>query len=76
MDEKLRHLLETESAEIEENPDAVVRSDSTVTRTSRPRTLQIRLSDEEYAQIQRIAEDRHLAPSTFARSVLLSHADR
>jgi len=71
MDEKLRHLLEVESAEIEANPDEVRNPESKPRRQSRPRVLQVRLTEAEYAALEREADQRHIPASTYARAVLL-----
>lgn len=71
MDEKLRRLLEEESAEIEANPDLVRNPDSRPRRPNRPRVLQVRLTEAEFEELQRDAESHHLPASTYARTVLL-----
>lgn len=68
---KLEQALE-EAAEVEKNPDRVVRSDVKVTRGhDRTRVLQIRLNEDEYAKLERLAKDQSVPVSTLARSYLL-----
>jgi hypothetical protein len=66
--DKLRQAID-ETAEVEKG--ATVRPDTTVSRPgkNRSRTLQIRLSDEEYQQLVAAAGDE--PASAFARSVLM-----
>ncbi|MFT4087790.1 MAG: DUF6290 family protein [Gordonia sp. (in: high G+C Gram-positive bacteria)] len=60
-----------EAAEIEDDPDRVVRADTKITRGARGRVLQVRLNDEEMAAIESLAEERGLPVSTLARDMLL-----
>ncbi|MFW0793966.1 CopG family transcriptional regulator [Gordonia sp. CPCC 205515] len=71
MGEKLRQAL-AESEEIERNPDAVVRTDTVITRGhNRTRTLQVRLNDAELQALESVAAHRNLPVSTVAREALL-----
>ncbi|HEY9314597.1 hypothetical protein [Williamsia sp.] len=71
MGKKLDDAL-AEARELEENPDAIVRSDTRVTRAN-GKTLQVRLTADEYAAIQELANRRALPVSTLAREVLLAY---
>lgn len=74
MTKKLSVLLDEEgdAAEAGERSDAVIRSEFRVTRGhDRARTLQIRLNDEELAELSALAEARGLPVSTVARQLLL-----
>ena len=64
---------EAEAAEIAEADQAsVARSDAKLTRGhDRARTLQIRLNEEELAELVALAKDRGLPVSTVARQLLL-----
>ena len=70
-------LLRSESDAIEANPDAPLTSETKVTRGhDRVKKLQIRLSEEEYRQVERAAEARGIPASTMARSLLLAEIDK
>lgn len=64
-----------ESEAVEQTPDRMVREDVKVTRgNGRSRVLQVRLNDEEYAELEALAAtlgDGGVPVSTAARSLLL-----
>ncbi len=71
MSDKLAAAL-AEADEIEADPDRVVRDDTLVTRGSkRDRTLQVRLTNDEYDELIEAAAAADLPASTLARSILL-----
>ena len=64
--------LAAEADAIDKNPDAPITDRSTVTRGhGRSRVLQIRLNDAELAELERLAKERNLPPSTVAREAVL-----
>lgn len=65
--------IRREAEASEQNPDAPERPGTTRTRgTPRGRTLQVRLTAEEFEQIQRLAEQAGIPASALARQILLS----
>ncbi len=69
----IEELLEAEGAAAEAGKDAPLKPDTKVSRGhGRARTLQVRLNDDEYAALERLAETRKLPASTVARSLLLT----
>ena len=72
---KLEDLLEAEAkaAEAAEaDQESPIRGDVKITRGhDRSRTLQIRLNDDELAELTALAQDRGLPVSTVARQLLL-----
>ena len=75
LDPRLDHELQTEAAHAEAaaeaDPEAEFPSEAVTTWPNRSRMLTLRLRQSEYDAIQRAAEQRHLPPSTLARSFLL-----
>ncbi len=75
LDPKLASELQTEAAHAEAaaeaDPEAEFPSGAVTTWPNRSRMLTLRLRQSEYDAIQRAAEQRHLPPSTLARSLLL-----
>lgn len=71
----LQELLDAEGAAAEAaeaDQESVRRTDAKVTRGhSRAKTLQIRLNEDELAELTALAEDRGLPVSTIARQLLL-----
>ena len=71
----LQELLDAEGAAAEAaetDQESVRRTDVKVTRGhSRAKTLQIRLNEDELAELTALAEDRGLPVSTIARQLLL-----
>lgn len=48
-----------------------------IARPNRPsRMFKVRLTDEQFAELQRLATEHHLPMSTMARSLLLERLDR
>jgi hypothetical protein len=69
----IEELLEAEGATAEANKDAPLKLGTKVSRGhGRARTLQVRLNEDEYAALDRLAEARRLPVSTAARSILLA----
>lgn len=67
----LAALIEAEGEAIEANPDAPITDETKVTRGHpKTRTLQVRLSPEEYEGLEKIADERGLPVSTVAREQL------
>lgn len=58
-------------AAAETNPEAEFPKDASASWPNRSRMLTLRLRQSEQDAIQRAAEQRHLPPSTLARSLLL-----
>ncbi|MDN5920079.1 MAG: hypothetical protein L0I76_34095 [Pseudonocardia sp.] len=51
--------------------------DTTITRPNQPsRMFNLRLTDEQFSELQALARDRHLPMSTMARSWLLERLDQ
>lgn len=74
MTKKLSALLKEEGDAVEaaERSGTMIRSDVKITRGhDRARTLQIRLNDDELAELSALAEARGLPVSTVARQLLL-----
>lgn len=75
LDPKLVRQLQQEAARAEAaamaDPEAEFPADTSISWPNRSRMLTLRLRQSEYDAIQRAAEQRHLPPSTLARSLLL-----
>jgi hypothetical protein len=75
LDPKLAKELQEEAsraeAAAEANPEAELPTNASITWPNRSRMLTLRLRQSEYEAIQRAAEQRHIPPSTLARSLLL-----
>lgn len=57
---------------VEDTPDAVLPAHVRVTRGhDRSRVLQVRLNEDEYRVLAKLADERHVPASTFARAMLL-----
>ena len=66
-------LIATEAEAAERNPDAPIKPGSKVARGhQRAKTLQVRLNDEEFDALTRLAEQRGLPVSTLARDLLMA----
>jgi hypothetical protein len=64
---------ESEQAEQNADPGAPLPEGTRVTRGhNRSRTLQVRLNEDEYEQLELLAKGRELPVSTVARSLLLA----
>lgn len=71
-DQSVASLLAEEAEAIDEDRDAPITEKSTVTRGHRrSKVLQIRLNDEELAELERLGETRGLPASTVAREAIL-----
>lgn len=72
---RLEDLLAAEAKAVEaaeSDQEAPIRGDVRITRGhGRARTLQIRLNDDELAELTALAQDRGLPVSTVARQLLL-----
>ena len=75
LDPKLAREVQDEAtraeAAAEANPEAEFPADASISWPNRTRMLTLRLRQSEYDAIQQAAEQRHLPPSTLARSLLL-----
>ncbi|HJT91929.1 MAG TPA: CopG family transcriptional regulator [Mycobacterium sp.] len=68
--------IAAEAEAIDNNRDAPITDKTTVTRGhGRSKVLQIRLNDDELAELERVAETRGLPPSTVAREAILRMLD-
>ncbi len=68
----IKELIEREAEASERNPDAPLKPGTRVTRGhGRTRTLQVRLTDAEYEELEREADAAGLPVSTLARQKLL-----
>lgn len=72
--DKARHLRE----ESERTKDAPYPAGAKFTRPNRERSrvYSIRLSEEEYAAVQEVADAAHLPPATLVRSWILSRLEQ
>lgn len=71
-EQSIASLLAEEGDAIEANRDAPIPEKTSVTRGhGRSKVLQIRLSEEEFAELERAADGRGLPASTVAREALL-----
>jgi hypothetical protein len=68
---ELREDAVRAEAAAETNPEAEFPEGTSISWPNRSRMLTLRLRQSEYDAIQRAAEQRHLPPSTLARSLLL-----
>lgn len=69
---RIEDLIAAEAAASEQNMDADLKPGTKVTRGhGRSKTLQVRLNDEEFAALARVAEERGVPASTLARTLLL-----
>ena len=79
LDPALTRELQDEAARAEAaaetDPEAEFPADSSISWPNRSRMLTLRLRQSEYDAIQRAAEQRHMAASTLARSLLLDKLD-
>ena len=76
MSENISELLQAESDAIEADPDAPIGPNAEVSRGhDLVKPLRIRLNEDEFEQIEQLAETRGLPVSTLARSILLAAID-
>ena len=79
LDPELTRELQDEAARAEAaseaDPDTEFPADASISWPNRSRMLTLRLRQSEYDAIQRAAEQRHMAASTLARSLLLDKLD-
>lgn len=69
---KLDELIAAEAQASEQNKDAELKPGTRVTRGhGRSKTLQVRLKDDEFAALARVAQERGVPASTLARELLL-----
>ncbi|WP_420176096.1 hypothetical protein [Luteococcus sp. OSA5] len=69
---RIDELIAAEAKASEQNKDAEMKPGTKVTRGhGRSRTLQVRLNDDEFAALARVAEERGVPASTLARDLLL-----
>lgn len=73
MGTNIDELLESEARAVEQNKNARLKPGTKISRGhGRTKTLQVRLTEEEYARLESWAEAKNLPMSTMARSLLLS----
>ncbi len=78
LDEKTAAAARQDARRLEHraDTDAPYPTDATITRPNAPsRMFNLRLSEEQYAALQDIANQRHLPVSTMARAWLLDRLD-
>ena len=72
---RISDLIEAESRAAEEadaTPDLPLPSNVKVTRGhDRSKVLQVRLNEDEYRVLTKLAKERHVPASTFARALIL-----
>lgn len=69
---RIDELIAAEATASEQNKDAELKPGTKVTRGhGRSKTLQVRLNDDEFAALARVAEERGIPVSTLARDLLL-----
>jgi hypothetical protein len=77
---RISDLIETETRAAEQapdSPDSGLPSNVRVTRGhDRGRVLQVRLNEHEYRILAKLADERRVPASTFARAVLLKTIGR
>jgi hypothetical protein len=69
--EELRGEADRAEAAADADPETEFPANASISWPNRTRMLTLRLRQSEYDAIQRAAEQRHIAPSTLARSLLL-----
>lgn len=72
IDQTLSEQLRQES---EKTKDTAYPEGARGSRSNRTKVYSVRLSDEEEDQIQKLAESKHLPPSTLVRSWILERLD-
>lgn len=74
---KIEELIALEAKASEQNKDAPLQPDTTITRGHpRAKTLQIRLTEDEFTALADLAEHKGLPVSTFARDLLRPHLEK
>lgn len=69
---RIDELIAAEATASEQNKDADLKPGTKATRGhGRSKTLQVRLNDDEFAALARVAEERGVPASTLARNLLL-----
>lgn len=69
---KIDELIAAEAKASEQNKDAELKPGTKITRGhGRSKTLQVRLNEDEFAALARVAEERGVPASTLARDLLL-----
>lgn len=79
LDEEIARSARADARELEAEADAVdpYPDGTAITRPNRPsRMFNLRLSEEQFGELQELARERHLPVSTMARSWLLERLDR
>jgi hypothetical protein len=69
-------LTERLRRESEQTKDEDYPAGTTGRRPNRQKVYSVRLSADEEAEVQRVAADRHLPPSTLVRSWILERLDK
>ncbi|KYH43140.1 hypothetical protein [Branchiibius sp. NY16-3462-2] len=73
IDPKLAANLRAESEEAKDSPYP---EGTSGTRPNRQKVYSVRLSEQEEAEVQRVAAAKHLPPSTLVRSWILERLDQ
>lgn len=79
LDQATAAAMRKEARTLEEEADSALpyAPGTVVTRPNAPsRMFNVRLSDEQFQELQRVAEDKHLPMSTMARAWLLDRLAR
>ncbi|MGH3786472.1 MAG: hypothetical protein ACRDRG_07940 [Pseudonocardiaceae bacterium] len=79
LDEQIERAARADARRLEAESGATgpYPADTTITRPNRPsRMFNLRLTDEQFSELQRLAGERHLPMSTMARSWLLERLDQ
>ena len=79
LDEQTANVVRADARRLEAAVDAhgSYPADTKMTRPNRPsRMFNVRLTEEQFEELQRLAREHHLPTSTMARSWLLERLDR
>lgn len=79
LDEETERAARADARRLEAESDATgpYPAGTTITRPNRPsRMFNLRLTDEQFSELQRLARERHLPLSTMARAWLLERLDQ
>ena len=79
LDDKTNRAVREDARRLETESDATrpYPTGTRITRPNRPsRMFNVRLTDEQFSELQRMAREHHLPMSTMARSWLLERLDQ
>lgn len=79
LDEEIARAMRADARELETEADSdePYPPGTTISRPNKPsRMFNVRLTDQQYAELQQLARQRHLPMSTMARSWLLDRLDQ